>query len=237
MKKICEMILIAGLTGVSFGALADESMASNSAAMNMNNTNAPVMLTPQQFVLDATAGGRLEVRLGEIAQGKTQNADVRHFADRMVRDHTKANERLMTIAYGEGLSCEPTNLFSIDDANWNYPVLANPGVLKEGQMLTMTNLPYLGDYQTIQRLEALSGAQFDQAYAMEMVTEHTNAISQFETASQTLTDPKLKRFAERTLPTLREHYEMAQDLVNKVGAANANQAAVQPQAPIAGGGM
>ena len=237
MKKTCQKILMLGIWGIAASTLADEGTASNGVAMNMDTNAPPAMLTPQQFVLDATAGGRMEVRLGEIALDKSQNPDVKQFAQRMVRDHSKANERLMTLADREGLTCEPTNLFSTDDPNWNYPLLANPGVLKGGQMLTLTNLPYLEDYQAIQRLQALSGAPFDQAYAAQMVDDHTNAISEFETASQTLTDAKLKRFAERTLPTLREHYVMAQDLVNKVGPGSASQAGVHPQERIAGEGM
>jgi predicted outer membrane protein len=43
-----------------------------------------------------------EVKLSKTAQ-KSENADVRSFADRMVRDHTAANERLMVIATGLGV--------------------------------------------------------------------------------------------------------------------------------------
>jgi len=60
------------------------------------------------------------------------------------------------------------------------------------------------------RLEKLQGAAFDQAYMRAMVDDHTKAVREFETAAKS-TDSDIKAFAEKTLPTLREHLKMAQD--------------------------
>lgn len=210
MKTIDKIILTLGVCGIAAGAFAqDSALATNQVAM------AP---TPQQFVLDAMVGGMKEVRLGEIALEKTQNADVKRFAKHMVSDHSKANERLIKIADGEGLSIPATNTFSADDPNWSYPLISNPSGLKGGEMLTLTNLPYLADYRAIQRLQSLSGDQFDQSFAAEMVDDHTNAINEFSIAAQSLPDKKLKNFADKTLPTLRKHYDMAEEMANELGA-------------------
>jgi putative membrane protein len=56
----------------------------------------------QRFVKEAGAGGLAEVELSKIAQ-KSENPDVKSFADRMVQDHTTANQELMTIATGLGI--------------------------------------------------------------------------------------------------------------------------------------
>lgn len=53
------------------------------------------------FVREAAIGGMAEVQLSKIAQ-KSENADVKSFADRMVRDHTAANDQLTAIAKGFG---------------------------------------------------------------------------------------------------------------------------------------
>jgi putative membrane protein len=210
MKTIDKIILALGISGIAAGAFAQEGApATNQVAM------AP---TPQQFVQDAMVGGMKEVRLGEIALEKTQNAEVKRFAKRMVSDHSKANERLMKIADGEGLSIPATNTFSADDPNWSYPLISNPNGLKGGEMLTLTNLPYLADYQAIQRLQSLSGDQFDQSFAAEMVDDHTNAISEFSAAAQGLSDKKLNKFAANTLPTLRKHFDMAEAMASNLGA-------------------
>lgn len=51
----------------------------------------------REFAKTAAAGGMLEVRLGEIAQEKAQNQQVKQFGQRMVEDHQQANDKLMTI--------------------------------------------------------------------------------------------------------------------------------------------
>jgi putative membrane protein len=47
-------------------------------------------------------GGMAEVELSKIAQ-KSENPDVKRFADRMVQDHAAANDQLRQIATGLGL--------------------------------------------------------------------------------------------------------------------------------------
>ena len=51
-----------------------------------------------EFVEDAASSGMTEVKLGELAQQKAQNAEVKKFAEMMARDHTKGGEALKQIA-------------------------------------------------------------------------------------------------------------------------------------------
>jgi putative membrane protein len=53
----------------------------------------------------ATAiGGVAEVELGKLAQQKSQSDAVKGFARRMVEDHSKANERLISLAKEDGIA-------------------------------------------------------------------------------------------------------------------------------------
>jgi putative membrane protein len=61
------------------------------------------------------------------------------------------------------------------------------------------------------RLEVLSGAAFDRAYAAAMVDGHKKAVAEFEKALN-LNDRDVKTFAQDTLPTLKHHLEEAQKL-------------------------
>jgi putative membrane protein len=54
------------------------------------------------FVKEAGIGGIAEVELSKLAQ-KSDNAEVKSFADRMIRDHTAANQELTAIATGLGV--------------------------------------------------------------------------------------------------------------------------------------
>jgi len=57
----------------------------------------------QAFVRDAAQGGKAEVELGHLAEQKAENPQVKQFAERMVRDHGKANEQLDQLAANEGI--------------------------------------------------------------------------------------------------------------------------------------
>jgi putative membrane protein len=54
--------------------------------------------TDNAFVLEAATGGLAEVELGRLATQKAQNNDVKQFGQRMVDDHSRANDQLKPIA-------------------------------------------------------------------------------------------------------------------------------------------
>lgn len=62
------------------------------------------------------------------------------------------------------------------------------------------------------RLSNLSGAAFDNAYVRAMRRDHRKAVNAFEEESRTARDRDLRRWVENTLPTLRDHLQMAQNL-------------------------
>jgi putative membrane protein len=68
-------------------------------------------------------------------------------------------------------------------------------------------------------LQQKSGHEFDQAYMDAMVEDHQKAVDLFEQEAQSGQDPDLKRFAENTLPTLREHLDLARQTQEQVVAA------------------
>jgi putative membrane protein len=57
----------------------------------------------KRFVNEAAKGGMMEVAGGKMAAQKGQNPDVKKFGNRMVTDHSKANNELKTIASSKGL--------------------------------------------------------------------------------------------------------------------------------------
>jgi putative membrane protein len=62
----------------------------------------------------------------------------------------------------------------------------------------------------LEKLAKKTGKDFDKAYMEEMVDDHKKDINEFEDASKNAKDPEIKAFAEKTLPTLKMHLEMAQ---------------------------
>jgi putative membrane protein len=64
---------------------------------------------PAAFVTKAAQGGLTEVAVSKAAAATSQDEKVRQFADQMVRDHSKANDELTSLAKSKGLQV-PTSL-------------------------------------------------------------------------------------------------------------------------------
>jgi putative membrane protein len=73
--------------------------------------------------------------------------------------------------------------------------------------------------QKYEELQQLSDAEFDEAYMDEMVKDHEKDVELFEQQADSGEDPDLRAFAEETLPTLREHLELAKEVQSQVTAA------------------
>ena len=78
------------------------------------------------------------------------------------------------------------------------------------------DLPHVNakDQATKDRLEKLSGNEFDQAYMRDMVKDHTKDVAEFQKAASTASNPDVKSFAEQTLPTLQSHLKQARQIVS-----------------------
>jgi putative membrane protein len=215
-----KFVLALSVSSIAIPVFADESSSSTNQS--------PPILTSKQFVSDAAVGGMKEIYVSEMALVTSTNDDIKHFAKRMVKDHSAANRKLAKIAANEGLTYPPTNSFSADDPNWSDPRIVNPENVKGAQLLTMPNLPYLRDYLDVKHLQSLTGGQFDQTYLSDMAGDHIQAVSEFESASQDLSDPVLKTFATKTLPTLQRHSRMAQELNDRYNLSNRTSTTNQP---------
>lgn len=80
------------------------------------------------------------------------------------------------------------------------------------------------------RLEKLSGAQFDKAYMADMLKDHRQDVAEFRTEAKSAHDPDLKSFVEQTLPTLEDHLKTAESVAPKVEGSQ-RSAAQQPRMP------
>jgi putative membrane protein len=58
----------------------------------------------KHFVMKAAKGGMMEVELGQLAAERAQDPAVKAFGQRMVTDHTKANQELMALAASKGIT-------------------------------------------------------------------------------------------------------------------------------------
>ena len=82
----------------SFGGIAVAQQATVTQLAQAGEISAE----DQDFLTKAIQAGVAEVQISELALEKSQNEQVRQFAERMVQDHTAANERLLSLAETAG---------------------------------------------------------------------------------------------------------------------------------------
>jgi putative membrane protein len=110
------------------------------------------------------------------------NADQKAFAATMIKDHEKTSADLKSMVSTSEL---------------------------KAALPTALDATHQGK---IDKLKSLKGADFSSNYNSEQVNGHKDAVSLFERYAKGGDDPKLKEWAEKTLPNLRHHLEMAQDM-------------------------
>ena len=72
----------------------------------------------------------------------------------------------------------------------------------------------------VSSMRNVAAADFDRQYSRHMNMDHTKAIALFESASKA-DDPQLAEFAQKTLPTLKVHKQLAEKLPGNMKAGNA----------------
>ncbi len=94
------MSLAAMLVAVPAGVDARQPAGTTSNVTVPDKSNA---LTDAEFLKKAAQSNMTEVDLGQVAVHRANSPVVKQFAQRMIDDHTKANNELMAIARQEGV--------------------------------------------------------------------------------------------------------------------------------------
>jgi putative membrane protein len=69
-----------------------------------------------------------------------------------------------------------------------------------------------GEKSDLEKLQKETGTDFDKTYAHFMVRDHKEDVKEFEKAAKDLEDPDLKAFAQKTLPVLQQHLQLAEQM-------------------------
>jgi putative membrane protein len=164
-----------------------------------------------------------EIQLGQLASERAQSPEVKQFAQQMVRDHTRAGNELKQAVSGQ-----------------NVDLNANEMDQKHEQLMA--------------RLRGLRGAEFDREYMKAMVEGHNEVRSLLESRAgagqsartntgsgatgttgtrpntagtsdaKTQLDTAVNQWANKTLPTVQQHLQKAEQIHGKVegGSRGAN---------------
>jgi|JI10StandDraft_1071094.scaffolds.fasta_scaffold233056_1 putative membrane protein len=161
----------------------DKSHAGSTASGSSSLSSAD-----RTFVMKAVQGGKMEVEIAEMGVQNASSEAVKNFAQRLVTDHTNANQELTQLASQKGVQVSESSMNK--DKN---------------------------------KFSKMQGAAFDRAFMQHMIKDHQKDIAMFEKESNSGSDPDVKAFAAKTLPTLREHLEQARSVANSLGSGSTSR--------------
>lgn len=206
-------------TGTTKQSKQDKTTTANDKSMSKGaqaGMTGSLSAADRKFVMEAAHGGMMEVELGRLATQKAMSDDVKQFGQRMVDDHGKANDELMQLASSKGITINHS-MASTDTGSADSKMTATSTMSGDDAKMMKKH------HEMVNKMSALSGAEFDRKYMDDMVKDHEKDVAAFERESTSGSDPDIKAWAAKTLPTLREHLRMARDTNMKVkGAAKSS---------------
>ena len=146
--------------------------------------------TDPQIAHIAYTAGQIDIKAAEQALGKSQNKDVKAFAEVMVRDHEAVNKQALALL--DKLKVKPED-------NDTSKSLADAASKK------------------LEELSQLSGAAFDKAYAENEVAYHQTVNGALEkTLIPSAQNGELKSLLQTGLKLFKEHEKHAVKLVSEL---------------------
>ncbi len=88
--------------------------------------------------------------------------------------------------------------------------------LAQAKQVTLPTGPTDEARQSADAMASMDPTKFDQAWTAAMVKDHQKAVALFAREVKQTRDPEVRTFAEATLPTLKAHLELAQQLDDKM---------------------
>jgi putative membrane protein len=176
-------ILVVGQTVVS----AQNDTMNNKDKMSKDKMSKDSMMmssTDTEFANMAAMGSNAEIAWAKVAMEKSTNKDVKKYASKMMKDHTKAGKNLMKVAMKHNMTL-PTGMSEEHTQVLSQLQQASAGADFDRMYIQMSGV------DAHQKMEAL-----------------------FQSEANGGTDADLKGFAAKTLPTVQMHLKMAQDMAN-----------------------
>jgi putative membrane protein len=138
------------------------------------------------FAVQASMSNRAEIELGNLALTKASNDSVKYYAQLMITEHTQAQDELKAVA---------------DDMDLNVDLEQALGA----------------EFTAVQQaLTGLDATAFDSVYMRSQVLSHQMTIANFQTEAATGGSENVKAYANKYLPHIQMHLDMANRIHTQV---------------------
>lgn len=142
-------------------------------------------VSSDDFVKNFSVANEFEIESSKLALDKSQNKDIKLFAQHMVDGHTQMGDDLQTLLQS-----------------------AKPGMKLESNLDD-------DHQKLMKKLESESGDTFNHDYVAIQLKSHKEAVNLFTDYSKNGKDEALKSFANNTLPAIESHLHDVEKIRSK----------------------
>lgn len=167
MKQTLQGFLLAGTLVLGGAALAqDKAQGKGATKAGTTELHGFVVPTDEKAFLERLHyTNQMEIKLGQLAQQNAMNPDVKSFGEMMVKEHTAADQKLMSLAQARGMKLSD---------------MPRP-------MNDMEKKAMAADKAILEELQVLKGAPFDACYMSGQVGDHDATLGKLMAGQQALT--------------------------------------------------
>jgi putative membrane protein len=183
-------IAVFAAAGLGFLAVSARADFEHPSAQAEAGPLAPAVLVSKIHMTNDT-----EMKVGQLAERKSDSAEVRRYGEQLYRDHRMADVKLLRYAKSHG-----------------FVVLPPEKLDTEAQEHAQKNRRLLQD------LERASSPEFDQQFLTAMAKGHQEAIGMLTQAEPQIGDSQLRRMVHDLIPVLQQHQDIAEHLLRRESA-------------------
>ena len=187
MSKITLVLAVAAILAATISTPVSAQTQRNTkhgavpAAVQMRG------LSADRYVQKSAMSDLFEVESSKLALQRSQNAEVKDFAQRMISDHTKSTQKLEGLLQSASLATAPPT--ELDRAH----------------------------QRMLQKLQNAPAAQFDRLYMQVQVKGHNDALKVQQGYERNGGNDQLKAFAGDVSPMVQDHLAQARQILSGLG--------------------
>jgi len=159
-------------------------------------------LTANQFATELVQANMLELQTSRLAVDRARSEEVKQFAQQLITAHQQMQDRLRTLIRGGAQPQGGANNQAGTANTGGNDRSGNAGGLNDS--IFSANLDNRWQSE-LNRLQNVSGAEFDRAYVQTQQRIHDRTIRLLEGYQQNGDHQQLKTFAQESLQKVRQH--------------------------------
>jgi predicted outer membrane protein len=187
------------------------------------------------FIHHANLG---EIEMANLAKQNSSSAQVKDFADQIIKDHKSAEQKVMAFADSHNIdlatfsqqlraarekeeeraaqsAADEREARAVGSAAGEWAWMSEPGTGGSGPSDVIAK-----QQSERENLKSLKGPEFDREFAKAMVNDHQAIIGRLTTARGRVSDANAVAQLDQALATAKQHLTMAQKLQDTVSKSS-----------------